>query len=278
MMRRDLVRMLRSSFVSVLVVASLALAQQEGVPQLPGVRPAARLDGDTVVFCVDERDPAHEVDRAIAEEIALALLLEPEFRPIERRLIIDDFDNLFVDLMETCDIYLGFKLLPSSYANWLALTRPYYWTRYVLAVGSPEWTTFSDLPIGSAIGTVAGAAGDFQLLQYLSALAPNRRPPRYPLGSYEVALERLIAGDVAAALVWEPWLWNLSRDDPNVARLGVITPTWLSEPPIGIGGIMRADDAFLRNSIDEAIASLVADGVIDEILDSYGFPGRSQAP
>ena len=137
-------------------------------------------------------------DRAIAAEIAYALLIEPVFHTIERGLVVDEFDNLYRDLIENCAVYLGFRLLPASYASYLTVTRPYYRTRYVLAVTQPEWRSLADLPVGGAIGTVAGSTGDLRLIQYLLALEPAQRQPRLPLASYERALGLLQEGTVVA--------------------------------------------------------------------------------
>ena len=66
--------------------------------------------------------------------------------------------------------------------------------------------------------------------------------------------------------MWEPWLWTLTRNDPSLESLSVFAPRWLSEPAVGVGGLLLADDVFLRTSIDEAITALEADGILTEIV------------
>src|ERR1700694_5237410 len=64
-----------------------------------------------------------------------------------------DLDTLSRVFLETCDVYLGFKLIPDAYPPWLAVTRPYYRTSYVLVTANPAWTSLADMPRGQAIGS-----------------------------------------------------------------------------------------------------------------------------
>mgnify|MGYP006204446853 CR=1 FL=1 len=80
---------------------------------------------------------------------------------------------------------------------------------------------------------------------------------------------------VGALIVWEPWWWSLRQSRPELADLRVLEAPAVSEPWVGVGGITLADRAFVRSSVDEAVAALSADGTIQAILDEFGFPGRA---
>lgn len=249
--------------------AVFALAQ---VPHVPGVPPGRSLEGNTLTFCVDKRNPTYKVDQAIAIEIAQALLLEPRFYTIQRTTVTDEFDNVFLDLREFCDAFLGFKLIPTLYPNWIITTRAYYQARYVVVVKQAGWTSLADIPKREAISSVPGNIGDLRLIQYLNTLVPEQRWPRFPMADTRAALNSLLEGTVAAALVWEPSFWELRLRDPDYRDLYVITPEQISEPAIGVGAILMFDNTFARTTIDEAITALAEDGIIEETLLSFDFP------
>lgn len=260
---------------TVLALVASAWAQYPQVPPgvLEGPETGRRLTGDTIVFCVDPRDPAHEVDRAIAEAIAGALLLEPEFHVVERPLVADAIENVYVDLVNDCHVSLGFKHLSSAYASWLILTRAYYETSYVFAVADPSWNSLSDVPRDRPIGGMPGTVGDVRFLTALRSMGEERRWPRHPKGTHELALEAVAEDRLGAALVWAPSAWSLMRDADRFADLRLIYDDRISDP-IGVGAVLLDGNGFVRSQIDEAIAALAADGTIEEILGSFDFPAR----
>src|SRR5215469_7571249 len=84
-----------------------------------------RQDSSTLHYCVDSRDPDFPVARKIGAAIAGALLLQPQEHVIGGNTAGEDLDNLYRVLLETCDVALGFKLLPGgAYPEWMTLTRP----------------------------------------------------------------------------------------------------------------------------------------------------------
>jgi polar amino acid transport system substrate-binding protein len=197
-----------------------------------------RQDGSTLQYCLDVRDPDLPVARRIGKAIAEALLLTPKPHEIGQNAIGEDIDNLYRVFLETCDVYLGFKLMPRS------------------------------LAIGATIGTSA----DIRLIQYLQALAPDDRWSRFPMGSDELALGALMRGTVGVALVWAPSFWALRQADPAFANIRIISEKPLVSSAVDVGATLLAKETFLRSNIDQAIASLAADGTIQSILDSEKFP------
>ena len=58
----------------------------------------------------------------------------PRSTPIGQNTVGEDLDNLYRVFLETCDVFLGFKLISDAYPHWITITRPYYRASYVLAV------------------------------------------------------------------------------------------------------------------------------------------------
>jgi polar amino acid transport system substrate-binding protein len=252
--------------------AGSALAQTPFVPD--EWKFGKRQESSTLHYCVDGRDPDLPVARKIGEAIAGALLLQPKEHVIGENAVGDDLDYLYRIFLESCDVHLGFKLIPEAYPEWIKLTRPYYRGTYMLAVTDPGWKSLADVPKGKAIGATMGTSADLRLVQYLMALRAPERWDRYPMSTDEAALQALLSNIVGVALVWGPSLWALARTDPAIAKLRTISPAPLPIPTADIGAAVLANEAFLRNAVDQAIASLTADGTIQAILDSNKFPGE----
>lgn len=250
-----------------------AQAPSADTPFVPDeFRYGRRQDNGTLQYCLDARDPDLPVARMIGRAMAQALLLEPKPHEIGADTAGEDLDNLYRVFLETCDVYLGFKLIPNAYPNWLTVTRPYYRTSYVLVTADPGWAALADIPRDKAIGSTIGTAADIRLVQYLQALPPAERWSRFPMGSDELALAALKRNTVAAALVWGPSIWALRQSDPTLAKLRIITPRPLPASEIEVGATLLARESFLRSNIDQAISSLTADGTIQSILDEKRFP------
>ncbi|HEY4404701.1 MAG TPA: hypothetical protein VGN55_08595, partial [Xanthobacteraceae bacterium] len=90
-----------------------------------------RQDGATLHYCVDERDPDLPVAAKIGEAIAGALLLEPKQHKVGEDWAGEEIDQVYQVLLETCDVFLGFKLIADAYPDWLTITRGYYRGSYV---------------------------------------------------------------------------------------------------------------------------------------------------
>jgi len=231
-----------------------------------------RQENSTLNYCVDARDPDFPVARAIGAAIAAALLLRPKEHVIGEHVAGDELDSLYRVFLETCDVHLGFKLIPDAYPEWLKLTRPYYRGSYVLAAVDDGWRSLAQVPKSQAIGSTIGTSADLRLIQYLQALGPNERWSRFPMSSDEAALKALLSGTVGVALVWGPSLWALRKSEPAFAKVRSISPAPLPASVADVGAALLANESFLRNSIDQAIASLTDDGTIRTILEGSDFP------
>ena len=235
-----------------------------------------RLDQSQLRYCVDPRDPAWQVDGAIADALAGALLLEPQRYVVQSDIVVEDITKVYALMLEHCDIHMGFKLIPEGYDNWVALTRAYYDTQYVFVTADANLHALADLAPTRPIGATIGTSAQIRLVSYLMALPANKRWPAYPFGTNDLTLESLIKGTVAVALVWAPSLWAKQRDDPAYANLHVIDPNPLPPTSLGVAALMLSNETFLRTAVDQAIAALVSDGTIQSILDKYKFPATAK--
>jgi polar amino acid transport system substrate-binding protein len=231
-----------------------------------------RQSGSTLQYCLDIRDPDLPVARKIGQAIAETLLLTPKPHELGQISAGEDLDNLYRVFLETCDVYLGFKLIPDAYPQWLAVTRPYYRTSYVVVTGGTQWNSLADMPRTQAIGATIGTSADIRLIQYLESLPADGQWSRFPMGSDELALRALMRGEVGAALVWAPSFWSLQHDDPAFSRVRIIPARPLPESTVEVGATLLARETFLRSNIDQAIAALTADGTIASILNGEKFP------
>ena len=131
-----------------------------------------RQDGATLHYCVDERDPDLPVARKIGAAIAGALLLEPKEHAVGEDWSGEDIEQIYQVLLGTCDVFLGFKLIPDAYPDWLTITRGYYRASYVFVTADANWKSLADVPLAQTIGGTVGTSADIRLMQYLTALKP----------------------------------------------------------------------------------------------------------
>src|SRR5215510_278483 len=251
-------------------LAGGALAQTPFVPD--DWKFGKRQEPNTLHYCVDARDPDFPVARKVGAAIASALLLAPKEHVIGEGQVTEDIENLYRVFLETCDLYLGFKLIPDAYPDWLTVSRPYYRVSYVVAATDPGWKSLADMPRSQAIGATIGTSADLRLIQYLQALLARERWSRFPMADDEAALRVVLRGTAGAALVWAPALWALQAREQDFAKLRVIAPAPLPVSTADVGAALLSNESFLRSSVDRAIASLTADGTIEALLRASKFP------
>jgi len=223
-------------------------------------------------YCVDARDPDFAVAQRIATALAGRLLVRPSPAVVAAETSGDDIAALYRLLLRDCDVYFGFKLLSDAYPPWLAITRPYYRAAYVYAVAPPGWRSLADMPVARPIAATMGTAGDLRLTQYLLALSAGRRWDKFPMATDEAALRAVLGGTAGAALVWAPALWALRRGDAAFDALVDMAPAPLPVTTVAVGAVMLSRRSFLRSSLDNAIASLAADGSLAALFAATQFP------
>ncbi len=266
--------MLQSAAIGISAITlggSIASAQE--TPYVPDEwKFGRRQAGSSLQYCLDIRDPDLPIARKIGQAIAQTLLLEPKPRELGQNSVGEDLDNLYRVFLESCDVFLGFKLIPDAYPQWLAVTRPYYRTSYVLVTANTQWNSLADLPHTQAIGATIGTSADIRLIQYLQSLPAGSQWSRFPMGSDELALRALLRDSIGVALVWGPSFWAMRQSDPALAKLRIISTRPVPDSSVDVGATLLARETFLRSNIDQAIKSLTADGTIQSILDSEKFP------
>jgi polar amino acid transport system substrate-binding protein len=238
-----------------------------------------RESSSALTYCIDARDPDWQVAQRIATAVSAALLLQPKEFLIDADVRSadmsgEDMDDLYRVLIEHCDVFFGFKLVADAYPGWLTVTRPYYRSRYAYVTANSAWKKLFDMPFDKAIGATVGTAADLRLSQYLLATTASKRWDKYPMSSDADAIGAVQHGSIGAALVWAPALWAMGQADPAVAKLPVMAPDPLPVSTAEVGAILLMKQSFLRASIDQAIASLSADGTIGKILQDAKFPAE----
>lgn len=258
---------------------TIAFAQSD----LPVVPPEfydgwRRVGGNDVTFCIDASSPTVEFDKLAAAATADALLLEHAFFEVEFTTSISAegfLEDLFVWLTDECDAMMGFSLHSNTLPGWLTITRPYASFRYVVAVADATISSLADLPLDELIGSQMVSAGDRELIAFLQARREAERWRRIPYADNALMLERLLDGTIGAMLIWEPTLYSLTGGNPEGAGVFIIDPEPFYETRVAVGMVLRQQEAFVREQIDAAIASLVSDGTFASLLEKAGIPGSA---
>lgn len=246
-------------------------------PYAPGQWAIGRqLNPSELRYCVDPRDPSWQVDGEIADAIAQILLLDPVRYVVPSEFANEDFTKVYAILLQNCDVYMGFKLIPSGYPDWVTLTRSYEEVGYQFVAAKPDLKALADLPPGRPIAGTLGTTATIRVSTYSTALPPDKRWPIFPYNADDLALAALLDGTADVAVVWGPSFWDKQQHDPAYAALHVIDSTPIPPTTLGVGGLLLKQNAFMRNQIDQAIAALVADGTIQAIVDKYKYPAVVQ--
>lgn len=229
------------------------------------------VDGTELDVCIDQRDPAWQIDEAIAREIAAVLLLDPQIHYVGGGAVSSPFDEVYYYLRADCRVFFGFKLIAGHYPEWVAVTRPYYDANYVFVGLDPAIDRLSDLPPATPIGATSGTTADFQFLQFNNLQAAAQRWQRIPYGTDAQALIGLENGTVAAALVWGPSLLPQDGEGAPSTERNILAPEPVQLPPMPVGGLLLSTDTYLRQELDTAIVALDAQGYFEDLAARYPF-------
>lgn len=260
---------------AVALAALPAAAQPAGVAPVPPefLDETRRLEENRIVFCINAASVLADFDRAVAQAMTDALLLEAGFHDVETPFRTFPYDfrvrlaerDLFVEINNNCSALMGVRLV-TVMPDWMTVSRPYYSTRAVMVATDPAITGLGALPAGARIGSVLGSPGDNLLTRYLAALPEAQRPGRVPYPDYALALERLQDGSVQAAFIWEPALWYASDGDPAAMGIVSVFEPPFAVPPVAFGVALLVEDTFTRGLIDTAIAALEESGALDALI------------
>jgi polar amino acid transport system substrate-binding protein len=224
-------------------------------------------------YCVDPRDPSWQVDGEIADAIAQDLLLQPKRYVVPSQFVLEDLTKVYAILLQNCDVYMGFKLIPDGYPGWVTLTRAYDEVGYEYVTDKPGINALGDLPPGRPIAGTVGTTATVRLETYSMALPDGKRWLVFPYGTDALVLTALANGSADLGLVWGPSFWDKQQHDPAYKNYRIIDSSPLPPTRLGVGGLLLKQNAFLRTEVDQAIKALAADGTIKAILDKYKYPG-----
>ena len=232
-------------------------------------------DQQSISICLDSRLPEHDLHERLAQELASALLVDLEIVEVGRERHVEaDYEHLYIDLINRCSIYLGFKLYPGAYPEWLDFTRPLYQARFVLITNQEGLSNFGDLAPGSRVGVTQGTDGDIRFLAYNNSLPAASRYHRLPLGQPDIALKALAEGRVDALIIWEPWWQHLAQGQPEYAEFSVINAPLVSEPAVPVGAALYTERTALRSLVDQAIQILTQDGTVQRVIEESSVPAQ----
>jgi ABC-type amino acid transport substrate-binding protein len=270
------VKLARAVFVSLTFALSAAAMGQESTIAPELLNRNFSVSGDAIRFCIGEDAYQRPLEEAIVQEIAGALLIDARVHhypplnfPIDNDYVIGPtLDEIYVLLNNDCDAFMGMNFVPDL-ADWITYSRPLYTTDFVLVArrDSPA-TSLVDLGAGTTIGTRVLSVGDLRLGSFLRLQEKESRPARVPYNDNGTVMDRLISGDIDAALVWEPALSGILAGD-QMAELKLLDLGGMNVPDVTFGVIFQSRNTFLRGLIDSAIEQLREGGIIDDLVAQY---------
>ena len=258
--------------LAALAGAAQPVLAQYAMPYIPPERYQERrwLEGDKVTFCIWSVSPTSDLDRRVAEEIGALLLLEVEIHEFTNAVPqVDEafWEQILIQLSESCDAVMGFALVTAIVPDWLTPTRSYYDGPFVLAVTDPAYTRLADVPPGSRIGSLLYSTADLRLIEYSAVRPEAERWRRLPFTDPGQMIDFLRRGTIEAGLIWAPSLGQVA--DTDDVRAVPLDPVAAPATPVGM--VLLSHNLFLRGQLDLAIAALIEDGVVDRILDETGL-------
>lgn len=262
-------------------VANFSLSPTAVQAQVPSVAPEfynsiRQAEGQGIRFCLWPGTSTAAFDRAVAEEIAAALLLRPAFFEIQAPrggFPDEEFWNvMFIHLTESCSAMMGGILAPSTQLeDWLTITQPYLSAPYVGVSGDDSLSRLGDLPPRGLLGTPFESTADLVVLNYLQTLPSDQRWRRLPYDDAGLMIDHLEQGALQAGLIWQPMLALHRPEGLEAAGLREISSAPLQPVRRELGILLRSDDTALRASLDEAISFLWQDGTLESLALEYGI-------
>lgn len=238
-----------------------------------------RQTGNSVTFCYNTDGMLADFERALATEIANALLVEPRFYeleasvvyqpPLDHRLPLQT-GQIFVVLAQHCDAIMGWSLSPSD-PDFVMASRPYMVTDTVPVTINPEFTSFANVPPGTDVGTRGLSLADNALINYNAAQAEENRLRRVQYRNNRDLLEQVLGGAVEIGLVWAPALYFVTQGDPASYGLTIMEPPPFAIRPLETGIGTRSNDTYLNQILSDAIDALRADGTVERLLIEHSF-------
>lgn len=245
-------------------------------PQRPASKTWQRIQAQgtfSVSFDPDNLPYSAREGKANGFEVELAHALAKQLGLTAKiRWLQSPYETSLRHLLDSkCDLVMGLPIDPrlkdddDPAANRILYTRPYYRAGYLIFVrkGGPRVGRLEELKgdKGSRLGAQAGTMADFALKQ--------RGIPRKLFGTQESALKALVGGQIDYAYLWSNAAWHAGKLD----NLGVeIVHPYELEDGRDMAMTVRSGDEEFRKHLEGALAELVRQKVIEQLLTRYGLP------
>ncbi len=231
--------------------------------------------GNEVAFCVNDTSMMAPFERALAQKIGDALLLETSIVSVtpviatdayDFRLPLQDFE-IYLYLAHHCDAFMGFTV-GDDYPGWQSLSMVYLSTQTVLATRTP-YRSMAELPRSATIGGRLLSLAGGTLLSYLHTLPESSRWKQALFASHASVLGHLADGSVEAILIWEPAVARYRADHPDMPPVYVVRELAFPVPKTDFVLALWAQNDFLNQQLSQAVATLIADGTIDRLAHEH---------
>lgn len=229
--------------------------------------------GNILRLCQFDGNPTAEFDRRVGEAIGQRLLLNTSFTELGDNYGIGGeyaAQDIYVSLVNDCDIILGMGIGANLYPPEFITTRPYAGFDYVGVAVDDSIGGLPDISGEDIVGAPVASYGLTVIGRYFALRPESQRPRIYPYGTADLMLTRLRDGTIDAMVIYGPILTQTLDGEPAE---DIATFPLAPEAPatVDIGGLMLAESAYLRSMVDEAITAMIADGSIKELIEDAGF-------
>lgn len=182
--------------------------------------------------------------------------------------VAQDWDGIIPALMANkYDVIIASMFITEERRQKVDFTQPYQKSAMTFVV--PKDSTLTDFSPAAMAGKTIGAQGATTQADYLTAVFPDADVRLYP--TQDAANLDLVSGRLDAQVGdMIPMLdWTQKSEDGSCCKLAgppVSDPKYVGD---GVGMAVRKEDSALRESLNKALAEIIADGTYQAINDKY---------
>ena len=182
--------------------------------------------------------------------------------------VAQDWDGINTALLANkYDVIIASMFITAERRQKVDFTEPYQKSAMTFVV--PKDSTLTDFSPAAMAGKTIGAQGSTTQADYLTAAFPDSDVRLYP--TQDAVNLDLVSGRLDAQVGdMIPMLdWTHKSDDGSCCKLAgepISDPKYVGE---GVGMALRQDDDQLRESLNVALAALIADGTYKAINDKF---------
>ena len=231
------------------------------------------------MFCTWDRAATAAFDAALANKVAEVLLLDVRIHVVEQTVELTGEEMLqwiWVLLSDDCDLFLGFTLITGIYPTWLTPSRAYLDAPYIAVVADADYTSLSDLPRGSLLGSQLYTQLDNVLTVNLREQSNQAQWRRLPYDDPTVLLQHVENGIIQAGILWGPRYSALLQEGHVPEEIRVVDlPAGLASITEHIGAMAFTRNSWIINEFDAAIDALIDSGELMELIADSGLHARA---